>query len=100
MRVHHLQHVPCEGLSRIDPILKEKGYHLTVTHLYNNQSLSSLRSAGVLIENCRDEFDGSRYVQTESEIYPYQCGNGRRLGGLGSATFLTIMSCSGSWLAD
>ncbi len=39
MRVHHLQHVAFEGLSSIELILKEKGHHLTATHLYNGQTL-------------------------------------------------------------
>lgn len=49
MRVHHLQHVPFEGLSSIEPILKEKGHHLTATHLYNGQAFPSVSDIDWLI---------------------------------------------------
>lgn len=49
MRVHHLQHVPFEGLSSIEPVLKEKGHHLTATHLYKNQSLPPISDIDWLI---------------------------------------------------
>ena len=39
MRIHHLQHVPFEGLGSIEPVLKEKGHQLTATHLYDKQPL-------------------------------------------------------------
>lgn len=49
MRVHHLQHVPFEGLSSIESILKEKGHQLSATHLYDDQSLPSINDIDWLI---------------------------------------------------
>ena len=49
MRVHHLQHVPFEGLGCIEPILKAKGYHLSSTHLYDKQTLPPIDDIDWLI---------------------------------------------------
>jgi len=35
MRVHYLQHVHFEGLGSIKSVLKDKGYQLSATHLYD-----------------------------------------------------------------
>ncbi len=43
MRIHYLQHVP---------------FHLETTR----------ESAKLLVENCREELDGSQYVQSEKDI--------------------------------
>lgn len=37
MKIHYVQHVPFEDLGSIAPVLKEKGHHLSSTHLYKNQ---------------------------------------------------------------
>ncbi|MEE9351633.1 MAG: type 1 glutamine amidotransferase [Thiotrichaceae bacterium] len=49
MRIHHLQHVPFEGLSSMEPVLKAKGHQLTSTHLYDNQALPSIDDIDWLI---------------------------------------------------
>ena len=49
MRIHHLQHVPFEGLSSIEPVLKERGHILSSTHLYANQALPCLSDIDWLI---------------------------------------------------
>ena len=49
MRIHHLQHVPFEGLGSIEPVLTEKGHQLSSTHLYNNQVLPSVNDIDWLI---------------------------------------------------
>ncbi len=49
MRIHHLQHVPFEGLSSIEPVLKEKGHQLTATHLYKNEALPAVDEVDWLI---------------------------------------------------
>ena len=49
MRIHHLQHVPFEGLSSIEAVLKAKGHALTATHLYNNETLPVLQDIDWLI---------------------------------------------------
>lgn len=49
MRVHHLQHVPFEGLSSIESVLKEKGHQLSSTHLYDGQPLPPVNDIDWLI---------------------------------------------------
>jgi GMP synthase-like glutamine amidotransferase len=34
LRIHHVQHVPFEGLSSMEPVFHEKGHALTATHVY------------------------------------------------------------------
>ena len=128
MNIHYLQHVPFEGLGRIDRWLEAGNHQLTGTQLYRNsplpevddfdwlivmggpmgvedetkyfwlkgekefihQSIAACSNQGflfdnrvlelqfhlettpgiarALVNNCRDELDGSRYVQSEDEI--------------------------------
>jgi hypothetical protein len=49
MKIHHLQHVPFEGLGSIELVLKQKGHQLSATHLYNNQPLPSVNDIDWLI---------------------------------------------------
>jgi len=49
MRVHHLQHVPFEGLGSIEPVLIENGHQLSSTHLYNNQEFTAIDDIDWLI---------------------------------------------------
>jgi len=49
LRVHHLQHVPSEGLSSIEPALKAKGHQLSSTYLYDNQPSPSMMDIDWLI---------------------------------------------------
>jgi GMP synthase-like glutamine amidotransferase len=49
MHVHHLQHVPFEGLGRIAPTLLARGHRLTATHLYAGQPLPPLAACDWLI---------------------------------------------------
>jgi GMP synthase (glutamine-hydrolysing) len=49
MRVHYLQHVPFEGLSSIEPILKERGHIISSTHLYAQQTLPKVSDIDWLI---------------------------------------------------
>lgn len=49
MRIHHLQHVPFEGLGSIEPVLKEKGHQLSCTLLYDDQQLPSVSGIDWLI---------------------------------------------------
>ncbi|MEE9338610.1 MAG: type 1 glutamine amidotransferase [Methylococcaceae bacterium] len=65
MRIHYLQHLPFEGLSGMEPILKEKGHKLSSTHLYNNQSLPLVKDIDWLIV-----MGGSMNIY-EEELYPW-----------------------------
>jgi len=65
LRIHYLQHVPFEGLSSIEPVLKEKGHHLAATHLYNGQPLPSVSDMDWLIV-----MGGPMGIDDE-EIYPW-----------------------------
>jgi GMP synthase-like glutamine amidotransferase len=49
MRVHHLQHVPFEGLGSIEAALNERGHILTSTHLYRGDTLPPLDTFDLLI---------------------------------------------------
>lgn len=49
MRIHHLQHVPFEGLGSIESVLREKGHQLSATHLYAGQPLPSVTDIDWLI---------------------------------------------------
>ncbi len=49
MKVHHLQHVPFEGLGSMEAVLKERGHQLSSTHLYANQDLPLLNDIDWLI---------------------------------------------------
>jgi len=42
MKIHVLQHVAFEGLSSIDPYLKNKGHQISYTHLYDNEKLPNI----------------------------------------------------------
>jgi len=43
LRVHHLQHVPFEGLGSMGPYLDSRGHSLSSTHLYLGQDLPPVR---------------------------------------------------------
>lgn len=49
MRIHHLQHVPFEGLGSIEPYFLQQGHQLSSTHLYLGQVLPYLDSLDWLI---------------------------------------------------
>ena len=49
MRIHHLQHVPFEGLSSIETFFQGKDYQLSATKLYENQPLPSVNDVDWLI---------------------------------------------------
>jgi len=49
VRIHHLQHVPFEGLGSIEAVLKGKGHELTCTHLYAEQPLPAVGDIDWLI---------------------------------------------------
>ncbi len=65
MKVHHLQHVPFEGLSSIEFFLKEKGHQLSATHLYDNQHFPSVSNIDWLIV-----MGGPMSINNE-DIYPW-----------------------------
>jgi GMP synthase-like glutamine amidotransferase len=41
MRLHYLQHVPFEGLGNIETWAKNKGFHITRTHLFDDEPFPS-----------------------------------------------------------
>ena len=47
---------------------------------------TTLQSATALIENCRDELDGSQYVQSENEIL----SNGQRFSNIYQTMFSVL----------
>ncbi len=49
MRIHHLQHVPFEGLGSMESFLKMRGHQLSSTHLYREQALPDVRNLDWLI---------------------------------------------------
>lgn len=49
MRAHYLQHVPFEGLGRIEPWLTQNGYELTVTRFFHSDELPDPQSIDFLI---------------------------------------------------
>jgi len=65
VKIHHLQHVPFEGLGSMEAVLKEKGHQLSSTHLYADQTLPSC-----------DDFDwlivmGGPMGVYDEEAYPW-----------------------------
>lgn len=49
MRIHHLQHVPFEGLGSIEPHLLKLRHQLTSTHLYRSEPLPEIDAFDALI---------------------------------------------------
>ena len=49
MRIHHFQHVPFEGLGSMAPYFLSKGFQLSATHLYLDQSPPPLDTLDWLI---------------------------------------------------
>jgi len=65
MRVHHLQHVPFEGLGSIESVLKKNGHTLTSTHLYKGDNLPSVNDLDLLIVM------GGPMSVSDENIYPW-----------------------------
>jgi hypothetical protein len=92
VKIHHLQHVPFEGLGTMESYFLQRGYQLSSTHFYLGNPLPSIAefdwlivmggSMGIydeiefpwlnaeksFIQNCHGELDGSKYVQSAAEI--------------------------------
>ena len=49
MKIHHLQHVPFEGLGSMESHFQKKGYRLSATHLYRGNSLPAIADFDWLI---------------------------------------------------
>lgn len=49
MRAHYLQHVPFEGLGSIENWLKDKGYKISATHLYQAAEFPDVNNIDLLI---------------------------------------------------
>ncbi len=49
MRAHYLQHVPFEGLGSIEPWLRQSGYKITATHLFESAQLPDSDEFDLLI---------------------------------------------------
>lgn len=49
MRAHYLQHVPFEGLGAIEPWLKNQGYQVTRTQLFESADFPNLKDIDLLI---------------------------------------------------
>jgi len=49
MRAHYFQHVPFEGLGSIEPWLRNAGYRITVTRLFESAKFPNLREIDFLI---------------------------------------------------
>lgn len=49
MHIHYLQHVPFEGLGSMERWFRQRGHHITATHLYRAESLPSIDNIDWLI---------------------------------------------------
>ncbi|WP_461516491.1 type 1 glutamine amidotransferase [Porticoccus sp.] len=49
MHIHYLQHVPFEGLGSMEHWFQQRGYNISATHLYRNESLPALDNIDWLI---------------------------------------------------
>jgi GMP synthase (glutamine-hydrolysing) len=49
LRIHHLQHVPFEGLGSMEPFFKKKGHQLSSTHLYLGDSPPAIAECDWLV---------------------------------------------------
>jgi GMP synthase-like glutamine amidotransferase len=49
MRIHYFQHVPVEGLGSIGRWIRDRGYHLTGTRLYQNDPVPHIEGTDLLI---------------------------------------------------
>ena len=65
MKIHHLQHVPFEGLGSMEAVLKEKGHQLSSTHLYAKQTFPSVNDIDWLIVM------GGPMGIYEEDVYPW-----------------------------
>lgn len=65
MRVHHLQHVPFEGLGSIESVLKKNGHTMSSSHLYKGDNLPSVNDLDLLIVM------GGPMSVSDENIYPW-----------------------------
>ena len=92
MRIHHLQHVPFEGLGSIEPVLKEKGHQLTATHLYDKQPLPMAEDIDWLIV-----MGGPMGIYDEQE-YPWLKAEKRFIAEVIAAGKIVLGICLGAQL--
>ena len=92
MRIHHLQHVPFEGLGSIEPVLREKGHHLTATHLYHSQPLPVAEDIDWLIV-----MGGPMGIYDE-QAYPWLKAEKRFIEDVISAGKIVLGICLGAQL--
>ena len=74
MRIHHLQHVPFEGLGSIEPHLLKLRHQLTSTHLYRSEPLPEIDAFDALIVmgGPKGVMDHADYPWLQAELDFYQ----------------------------
>jgi GMP synthase-like glutamine amidotransferase len=86
MRIHHLQHVPFEGLGYMESVLKDKGHKLTSTHFYDNQPLPSIDDIDwlIIMGGPMGIYDDQNYpwLQKEKEFIKEAIKSGKIVLGL------------------
>jgi len=92
MRVHHLQHVPFEGLGSMEPVLKKRGHHLTHTHLYENQPLPAVSDIDRLI------IMGGPMSIYDDKIYPWLSAEKKFIREVINSDKIVIGICLGAQL--
>jgi hypothetical protein len=66
-RVHYIQHVPFEGLGYMETWIKDNGYTLSVTKMYEKYQFPYFSDFD-MPDNGLDELVGGKYVQQENYI--------------------------------
>jgi len=92
MRVHHLQHVPFEGLGSMTAVLSERGHSLTATHLYRGETLPDVTAFDLLIV-----MGGPMGVSDEAE-YPWLAPEKRLIKAAVDAGKKVLGICLGAQL--
>ena len=92
MRIHHLQHVPFEGLGSIEPVLINKGHRLTSTQLYADQPLPSIHDIDWLIVM------GGPMGIYDDEAYPWLTAEKQFIKSAISSGKLVLGICLGAQL--
>ncbi|PAU87177.1 amidotransferase [Pseudomonas sp. WN033] len=92
MRAHYLQHAPFEGLGRLEPALLARGYQISVTRLFANESLPALADIDLLIV-----MGGPMSVNDEAQ-FPWLAAEKAFIAGAIAAGLPVLGVCLGAQL--
>lgn len=92
MRAHYLQHVPFEGLGRIEDWLRDRGYEITSTKFYESSEFPKIEGVDLLVV-----MGGPMSVNDEQE-YPWVVNEKKFIRSVIEADKPTLGICLGAQL--